>query len=80
MTYCDTIQNLEMLCTMTHEKWKLVDLFITISLLRAKGLFTNKIVLISFTLQLMVYGSSSMFDKTFKPIKKVSANVCLMEK
>lgn len=38
--------------------------------LRAEGLFTNKIVLISFMSQFMVYGS--MLDEIPKAIKKAS--------
>ena len=64
------LKNLGMSCTLTCEKWKLVHLFISISTLRAEGLFTNKIVLISSTSQFLVYGSIFMFDEILKAIKK----------
>ena len=52
-----------MSCELTYERRVLVYLFIAISTPRAEGIFTKKIVLISVTLQFMVYDNISMFGK-----------------
>ena len=55
-----------MSCELTYERRVLVYLFIAISTPRAEGIFTKKIVLISVTLQFMVYDNISMFGKMLK--------------